>query len=37
MIWNINTTEQWAKADRAGADIVMTDRPAAFGKWAEAN
>ena len=37
MIWNINTTEQWAKADRAGADIVMTDKPAAFGTWAEDN
>jgi glycerophosphoryl diester phosphodiesterase len=35
MVWNLNTTEQWEKAERAGADIVMTDKPVAFGQWAE--
>ena len=33
MVWNVNTTERWANAVDAGADIVMTDKPAAFGKW----
>ena len=36
MVWNINTEDQWAEADRVGADIVMTDEPAGFGKWFEA-
>jgi glycerophosphoryl diester phosphodiesterase len=36
MVWNINTEDQWAAADRVGADIVMTDEPAGFGKWFEA-
>jgi len=35
MVWNINTTEQWEEAVRVGADVVMTDEPAAFGKWFE--
>ena len=37
MVWNINTPEQWTEADRVGADIVMTDKPTAFGKWLEDN
>ena len=36
MVWNINTTEQWEKAVRVGADVVMTDKPAEFGTWFEA-
>jgi glycerophosphoryl diester phosphodiesterase len=36
MVWNINTEDQWAEATRVGADIVMTDEPAGFGKWFEA-
>jgi glycerophosphoryl diester phosphodiesterase len=36
MVWNINRTDQWEEAVRVGADIVMTDRPAEFGKWFEA-
>ena len=36
MVWNINKTEDWEEAVRVGADIVMTDRPAEFGKWFEA-
>lgn len=36
MVWNINKVAQWEEAGRQGADIVMTDRPAAFGKWSEA-
>ncbi|MDQ3157134.1 MAG: TIR domain-containing protein [Actinomycetota bacterium] len=35
MIWNINTPEKWEEADRLGADLVMTDRPTAYGKWAK--
>ena len=34
MIWNINSTEQWERVNRLGADLVMTDRPKAYGKWA---
>ena len=37
MVWNINTTEDWEEAVRVGADIVMTDKPAKFGKWFEDN
>jgi glycerophosphoryl diester phosphodiesterase len=37
MVWNINKPAQWAEAKRIGADIVMTDKPTDFGKWAEAN
>ena len=33
LVWNVNTTERWANAVDAGADIVMTDKPAEFGKW----
>ncbi len=33
MVWNINTTDQWEESNRVGADIVMTDKPAEFGKW----
>ena len=33
MVWNINTTKQWADAVDAGADIVMTDKPKEFGDW----
>ena len=36
MMWNINTPDQWQEAHRVGADIVMTDKPAAFGKWSKA-
>ena len=37
MVWNVNKPAQWAEAKRIGADIVMTDKPTDFGKWAEAN
>lgn len=37
MVWNINKPAQWEEADRIGADIVMTDKPEAYGKWAKLN
>lgn len=33
MVWNINTPAQWETAVDAGADQIMTDKPAAFGAW----
>jgi glycerophosphoryl diester phosphodiesterase len=37
MIWVVNTTEQWQLADDVGADLVLTAKPTAYGKWAEVN
>ena len=36
MMWIVNTPEQWLEAHRVGADLVLTDKPAAYGKWAKA-
>ena len=36
MVYNINAEQDWADAVQMGADVVMTDRPAEFGEWAEA-
>jgi glycerophosphoryl diester phosphodiesterase len=33
MVWNINTEKHWEDAVSTGADIVMTDKPQAFGDW----
>jgi glycerophosphoryl diester phosphodiesterase len=35
MIWIVNTPKQWELADRLGADLVMTDKPTAFGQWSK--
>jgi glycerophosphoryl diester phosphodiesterase len=37
MIWVVHTPEQWQLADDVGADLVLTAKPTAYGKWAEAN
>ncbi len=36
MMWIVNTPDQWLEAHRVGADLVLTDKPAAYGKWAKA-
>ena len=37
MMWIVNTPELWQQADDVGADLVLTDKPAEYGTWAEAN
>ena len=37
MMWIVNTPELWQQADDVGADLVLTDRPMDYGKWAEDN
>ncbi len=36
-VWIVNTPAQWEAADQVGADLVLTDRPAEFGRWSEEN
>jgi glycerophosphoryl diester phosphodiesterase len=33
-IWLVNGRAQWRKAKRLGADLVLTDEPEAYGRWA---
>ena len=35
-MWIVNTPEQWLEAQRVGVDLVLTDKPAAYGEWAKA-
>ncbi|MGI9084828.1 MAG: glycerophosphodiester phosphodiesterase family protein [Aeromicrobium sp.] len=37
MMWIVNTPKLWKQADSVGADLVLTDKPAEYGKWAEVN
>ena len=37
MMWIVNTPKLWQQADDVGADLVLTDKPAEYGKWAEVN
>ena len=37
MMWIVNTPELWQQADDVGADLVLTDKPMEYGKWAEVN
>jgi len=35
MIWTVNTPAQWELADRLKADLILTDKPQAYGRWAK--
>jgi glycerophosphoryl diester phosphodiesterase len=35
MMWIVNSPKSWQQAADVGADLVLTDKPAAFGKWSE--
>jgi len=35
MIWTVNTPAQWELTHRLNADLVLTDKPAAYGRWAK--
>jgi glycerophosphoryl diester phosphodiesterase len=37
MMWIVNTPQLWEQADDVGADLILTDKPAAYGKWAKIN
>ena len=37
MMWIVNTPKLWQQADDVGADLVLTDKPVEYGKWAEVN
>lgn len=37
MMWIVNTPKLWQQADDVGADLVLTDKPAEYGEWAEVN
>jgi glycerophosphoryl diester phosphodiesterase len=34
VIWLVDTQSQWRKAKQLGADLVLTDEPEAYGRWA---
>jgi glycerophosphoryl diester phosphodiesterase len=33
VVWTVNEEQAWAKAKSAGADKVLTDKPAAYAAW----
>ena len=37
MMWIVNTPQSWEQADDVGADLILTDKPEAYGKWAKIN
>jgi hypothetical protein len=37
MMWIVNSPEEWQQADDVGAELILTDEPEAYGKWAEVN
>ena len=37
MMWIVNSPELWKQAIDVGADLILTDKPVAYGKWFEAS
>lgn len=37
LVWVVNTPARWQLADDVGADLVLTAKPTAYGRWAEVN
>ena len=37
MMWIVNSPELWKEAIDVGADLILTDKPVAYGKWFEAS
>ena len=37
MMWIANSPELWEQAIDVGADLILTDKPVAYGKWFEAS
>ncbi len=37
MMWIVNSPELWEQAIDVGADLILTDKPVAYGKWFEAS
>jgi glycerophosphoryl diester phosphodiesterase len=33
IVWTPNTTDEWQRAQTAGADLVITDKPIAWATW----
>ena len=37
MMWIVNSPELWKQAIDVGADLILTDKPVAYGQWFEAS